>query len=108
MAVGLYYLVQRTSVWRCDCSSWFRGLVCDGVFVLPVQGESGLDGPHGEPGPKGNLGRGVCDIMCVLERWRVCVIVLANERETEMGCVLCVHICVCVCVCVCVSVCASK
>ena len=96
MAVGLYYLVQRTSVWRCDCTSWFRGLVCDGVFVLPVQGESGLDGPHGEPGPKGNLGRGVCDIMCVL----------VNERETEMGCVLCVHICVCVCVCV--SVCASK
>ncbi|CAL8354360.1 unnamed protein product, partial [Arctogadus glacialis] len=36
----------------------FRGLVCDGVFLLPVQGKIGVKGGPAGPGPKGPLGRG--------------------------------------------------
>ena len=81
MTVCLYFLL--------------RGLVRDGVFVLPVQGDSGLDGPHGDPGPKGNLGRGVCDFMRLLEIESVCVCVLVNERV----CAVYSYIYMCVCGC---------
>ena len=63
----------RKNLNRYAIRAHLMSLVRDGVFVLPVQGDSGLDGPHGDPGPKGNLGRGVCDVMRLLEIESGCV-----------------------------------